>query len=80
MFFFFFAFTGAAFVFPPEAPLPERPRSESVTYVNIPISPTSKKQLNYMELELQEPGHSTRGTAAHLPADSKNIFGMTCVR
>ncbi|XP_023202603.1 protein Dok-7 isoform X2 [Xiphophorus maculatus] len=63
---------GAAFVFPPEAALPERPRSESVTYVNIPVSPTSKKQLNYMELELQEPGHSTRGTVAHLPSQRKS--------
>ncbi|XP_047463837.1 protein Dok-7-like isoform X2 [Mugil cephalus] len=63
---------GAVFVFPPEAPLPERPRSEGVTYVNIPISPTSKKQLNYMELELQEPGHGTRGTAAHLPSQRKS--------
>ncbi|XP_014905837.1 protein Dok-7 isoform X4 [Poecilia latipinna] len=63
---------GAAFVFPPEAALPERPRSESVTYVNIPVSPTSKKQLNYMELELQEPGHSARGTVAHLPSQRKS--------
>uniref|UniRef100_A0A3P8T6M6 Docking protein 7 n=1 Tax=Amphiprion percula TaxID=161767 RepID=A0A3P8T6M6_AMPPE len=63
---------GAVFVFPPEAPLPERPWSESVTYVNIPVSPTSKKQLNYMELELQEPGHGTRGTAAHQPAQRKS--------
>uniref|UniRef100_A0A3B5A487 Docking protein 7 n=1 Tax=Stegastes partitus TaxID=144197 RepID=A0A3B5A487_9TELE len=63
---------GAVFVFPPEAPHPERPWSEGVTYVNIPVSPTSKKQLNYMELELQEPGHGTRGTAAHLPAQRKS--------
>ncbi|XP_043953013.1 protein Dok-7-like isoform X4 [Gambusia affinis] len=63
---------GAAFVFPPEAALPERLRSESATYVNIPVSPTSKKQLNYMELELQEPGHSTRGTVAHLPSQRKS--------
>ncbi|XP_054863895.1 protein Dok-7-like isoform X3 [Amphiprion ocellaris] len=56
-----------------EAPLPERPWSESVTYVNIPVSPTSKKQLNYMELELQEPGHGTRGTAAHQPAQIKAV-------
>uniref|UniRef100_A0A3Q2Q589 Docking protein 7 n=1 Tax=Fundulus heteroclitus TaxID=8078 RepID=A0A3Q2Q589_FUNHE len=63
---------GAVFVFPPEAPLLERPRSESVTYVNIPVSPTSKKQLNYMELELQEPGHGTRGTVAPLPAQRKS--------
>ncbi|KAK2865757.1 hypothetical protein Q7C36_001813 [Tachysurus vachellii] len=38
----------------------ERPRGE-VTYVNIPISPTSKKQLHYMELELQEHGGTVRG-------------------
>ncbi|XP_042368329.1 protein Dok-7-like isoform X2 [Plectropomus leopardus] len=63
---------GAVFVFPPEAPLPERPRSEGVTYVNIPVSPTSKKQLNYMELELQEPGPCPRGTAPHLPAQRKS--------
>ncbi|XP_039677985.1 protein Dok-7-like isoform X3 [Perca fluviatilis] len=60
---------GAVFVFPPEAPLPERPRSEGVTYVNIPVSPTSKKQLNYMELELQEPGP---GTVAHPPPQRKS--------
>lgn len=60
------------FVFPPEAPLAERPCSEGVTYVNIPVSPTSKKQLNYMELELQEPGPGGRGTVAHLPAQSKD--------
>ncbi|XP_029310795.1 protein Dok-7-like [Cottoperca gobio] len=63
---------GAVFVPPPEAPLPERPRSEGVTYVNIPVSPTSKKQLNYMELELQEPGPGPRGTAAHLPPQRKS--------
>ncbi|KAM9717914.1 protein Dok-7-like isoform 1-T1 [Menidia menidia] len=62
---------GAVFVFPQEASLPERHRSEGVTYVNIPISPTSKKQLNYMELELQESGH-VRGTMAHLPAQRKS--------
>ncbi|XP_070402526.1 protein Dok-7 isoform X3 [Nothobranchius furzeri] len=56
---------GLMFIFPPEAPLPEKPRSESATYVNIPISPTSKKQLNYMELELQEPTHGGRGAATH---------------
>ncbi|XP_028330419.1 protein Dok-7-like [Gouania willdenowi] len=48
-----------------ENPFPERPRTEGVTYVNIPVSPTSKKQVNYMELELQEPGHCSRGPAAH---------------
>ncbi|KAM8899336.1 protein Dok-7-like isoform 5-T5 [Spinachia spinachia] len=55
---------GAASAPPPEAPLAERPRGEAVTYVNIPVSPTSKKPLNYMELELQEPGAGPRGTAA----------------
>lgn len=59
-------------VFPPEAALLDRPRGEGVTYVNIPVSPTSKKQLNYMELELQEPGPGTRGPAAHLPPPSKD--------
>ncbi|KAM3857411.1 protein Dok-7-like [Diretmus argenteus] len=63
---------GAVFVFPPEAPVPERPRGDGVTYVNIPVSPTSKKQLNYMELELQDPGPGIRGTAAHLPAQRKS--------
>lgn len=63
---------GAVFVFPPEAPLHERHRSEGVTYVNIPVSPTSKKQLNYMELELQEPGPGARGTASHLPPPKKS--------
>ncbi|XP_035850042.1 protein Dok-7-like isoform X2 [Sander lucioperca] len=63
---------GAVFVFPPEAPLPERPRSEGVTYVNIPVSPTSKKQLNYMELELQEPGPGPRGTVTHPPPQRKS--------
>ncbi|TKS92740.1 Protein Dok-7 [Collichthys lucidus] len=53
-------------------PLPERPRSDGVTYVNIPVSPTSKKQLNYMELELQEPGPGTRGSVAHLPPQRKS--------
>ncbi|KAK2863150.1 hypothetical protein Q5P01_002683 [Channa striata] len=63
---------GAVFVFPPDVPLPEKLRSEGVTYVNIPISPTSKKQLNYMELELQEAGPGPRGTAAQLPAQRKS--------
>ncbi|KAG7458859.1 hypothetical protein MATL_G00225110 [Megalops atlanticus] len=58
---------GAAFVFPAEASAlaaasaPDRPRGDGVTYVNIPVSPTSKKQLHYMELELQEPGSGVRG-------------------
>uniref|UniRef100_A0A8C7Z473 Docking protein 7 n=1 Tax=Oryzias sinensis TaxID=183150 RepID=A0A8C7Z473_9TELE len=61
----------AVFVFSPEAPFPERAQSEGATYVNIPVSPTSKKQLNYMELELQEPGHGGRGAAGHLPVQRK---------
>ncbi|XP_029382444.1 protein Dok-7-like isoform X2 [Echeneis naucrates] len=63
---------GAVFIFPPEAPLPERPGSDGVTYVNIPVSPTSKKQLNYMELELQEPGPGTRGAVTQLSAQRKS--------
>ncbi|CAL8327269.1 unnamed protein product [Lota lota] len=61
---------GAVFVFPPEGPIPERPwPGDGVTYVNIPISPTSKKQLNYMELEIQEAGGpGFRGQSTHLPA------------
>lgn len=51
--------------------VPDRLRSEAVTYVNIPVSPTSKKQLNYMELGLQEPGPGSRGSSAHLPAQRK---------
>ncbi|KAG9342502.1 hypothetical protein JZ751_016505 [Albula glossodonta] len=56
---------GGVFVFPAEvssaAGATDRPRGDGVTYVNIPISPTSKKQLHYMELELQEPGSGVRG-------------------
>ncbi|KAM4611581.1 protein Dok-7-like [Polymixia lowei] len=63
---------GAVFVFPPEMPVPERPRGDGVTYVNIPISPTSKKQLNYMELGLQEAGPGIRGSVTHLPAQRKS--------
>lgn len=44
-----------------ELPASDRPHSESSTYVNIPISPTAKKQLHYMELELQEPTIGIRG-------------------
>ncbi|XP_057711497.1 protein Dok-7-like isoform X2 [Corythoichthys intestinalis] len=40
----------------------------AVTYVNIPVSPTSKKQLDYMELDLQEPG--ARG--APVPGSAHN--------
>ena len=64
---------GAVFAFPAEGPVPERPwAGDGVTYVNIPISPTSKKQLNYMELEIQETGApGFRGPGALLPAQSK---------
>ncbi|KAJ8336112.1 hypothetical protein SKAU_G00394550 [Synaphobranchus kaupii] len=56
---------GGVFAFPSEA-LPgagvtDRVRGDGVTYVNIPISPTSKKHLHYMELELQEAGSGVRG-------------------
>lgn len=44
-----------------DVPASDRPHSETATYVNIPVSPTSKKQLHYMELELQEPSTSIRG-------------------
>lgn len=54
---------------PPEAALHERPQSD-ITYVNIPISPTSKKQLHYMELKLQEAGTETR--VAHHLTQSKD--------
>lgn len=72
--------TGRAFIFPPETPLPERPHSEGATYVNIPISPTSKKQLNYMELELQEQGPGCWGAVAHPPPQSKDasILASSC--
>ncbi|XP_060887256.1 protein Dok-7-like isoform X4 [Labrus mixtus] len=68
----FYLNKGPVFVFSPEAPLPERPRSDGVTYVNIPVSPTSKKQLNYMELELQESGPGPRGSVPHLPPQRKS--------
>ncbi|XP_066241967.1 protein Dok-7 isoform X1 [Saccopteryx leptura] len=45
----------------PGAPGPERPGSEAPTYVNIPASPSSKKQLHYLGLELQEAGTGVRG-------------------
>ncbi|XP_029609521.1 protein Dok-7 isoform X3 [Salmo trutta] len=62
---------GAMFVFPPEMAAPERPRGDGVTYVNIPISPTSKKQLNYMELEHQEQT-GVRGTGQQFPGQRKS--------
>ncbi|KFM11674.1 Protein Dok-7 [Aptenodytes forsteri] len=47
-----------------DVPASDRPHSEAATYVNIPVSPTSKKQLHYMELELQEPSTSIRGSGS----------------
>ncbi|XP_010210837.1 PREDICTED: protein Dok-7 [Tinamus guttatus] len=44
-----------------DVPASDRPHSETATYVNIPVSPTSKKLLHYMELELQESTTSIRG-------------------
>ncbi|XP_048365289.1 protein Dok-7 isoform X2 [Sphaerodactylus townsendi] len=38
--------------------------SETATYVNIPTSPTSKKQLHYMEVELQESSTNIRGSGS----------------
>lgn len=56
-------------MFPPEVLHPERPQGDGgATYVNIPVSPTSKKQLNYMEL--QEPG--SRTTSSHASSQSKS--------
>ncbi|XP_060634000.2 protein Dok-7 [Anolis sagrei] len=45
-----------------DPPMSDRLGNEMATYVNIPTSPTSKKQLHYMELELQEPSTSIRGS------------------
>nr|XP_025977726.1 protein Dok-7 isoform X3 [Dromaius novaehollandiae] len=47
-----------------DVPASDRPHSETATYVNIPVSPTSKKQLHYMELERQEPSTSIRGSGS----------------
>ncbi|PKU43004.1 protein dok-7 [Limosa lapponica baueri] len=47
-----------------DVPASDRLHSEAATYVNIPVSPTSKKQLHYMELELQEPSTSIRGSGS----------------
>nr|XP_020671059.1 protein Dok-7 [Pogona vitticeps] len=45
-----------------DPPVSDRLRSEMATYVNIPTGPTSKKQLHYMELELQESSTNIRGS------------------
>ncbi|XP_041132813.1 protein Dok-7-like isoform X2 [Polyodon spathula] len=52
---------GGVFAYPVDLPVPDRPRGDGVTYVNIPVSPASRKQLHYMELERQEPGSGARG-------------------
>lgn len=44
-----------------DSPGPERPYSETPTYVNIPISPTSRLQLHYMDLELSGASAGVRG-------------------
>ncbi|XP_026304055.1 protein Dok-7 isoform X2 [Piliocolobus tephrosceles] len=51
-----------------DSPGPERPRGESPAYVNIPVSPSSRKQLHYMGLELQEASEGVRGASASLYA------------
>ncbi|XP_067884871.1 protein Dok-7 isoform X2 [Heterodontus francisci] len=54
--------SGGAFAYPLELSGAERSRpTEGATYVNIPVSPASKKQLHYMELELQESSPAIRG-------------------
>ncbi|XP_059360485.1 uncharacterized protein LOC132098362 [Carassius carassius] len=44
--------------------LSDRVRGDVVTYVNIPTSPTAKKQLHYMELDLQESSAAVRGKSS----------------
>ncbi|XP_033069477.1 protein Dok-7 isoform X5 [Trachypithecus francoisi] len=51
-----------------DSPGPERPRGESPAYVNIPVSPSSRKQLHYMGLELQEASEGVRGASSSLYA------------
>ncbi|CAM5109811.1 unnamed protein product [Eretmochelys imbricata] len=52
---------GGAVGYSTDLPVSDRPHSETTIYVNIPVTPTSKKQLHYMELELQEPSTGIRG-------------------
>ncbi|XP_015269552.1 PREDICTED: protein Dok-7 isoform X2 [Gekko japonicus] len=47
-----------------DLPVADRLCGETATYVNIPTSPTSKKQLHYMELELQESSTNIRGSGS----------------
>lgn len=66
--------TGRVFVFPPEVPHLERLQGDGgATYVNIPISPTAKKQLNYMEL--QEAG--SRMATSHPSSQSEEASQLT---
>ncbi|XP_072533202.1 protein Dok-7 isoform X2 [Salminus brasiliensis] len=60
---------GRSFTLPLEAgsTVPNRLQGDSANYVNIPVSPTSKRQLHYMELDLQdvpETGHAVRGASS----------------
>lgn len=52
------------FVFRPDGSGVSERQKGGVTYVNIPISPVSKKQLHYVELELQEHSTAIRGENA----------------
>ncbi|KAL6091443.1 hypothetical protein STEG23_020891 [Scotinomys teguina] len=47
-----------------DSPGLERPRSEMPTYVNIPISPTSRLQLHYMGLEFSGASGGVRGASS----------------
>ncbi|XP_036431179.1 protein Dok-7 [Colossoma macropomum] len=65
----FSARDGRSLVLPAEAgsTVTDRLQGDSANYVNIPVSPTSKRQLHYMELDLQdipETGHTVRGTSS----------------
>lgn len=44
-----------------DSPRPERARGEMPTYVNIPVSPTSRLQLHYLGLEFPGASGSVRG-------------------
>uniref|UniRef100_A0A3P9A4F6 PH domain-containing protein n=1 Tax=Esox lucius TaxID=8010 RepID=A0A3P9A4F6_ESOLU len=61
---------GTTHASPPDSAAPERPRGDGVTYVNIPVSPTSKKQLYYMELDHQDPA-GFRVSGQRLPGQRK---------
>lgn len=41
------------------------PGPEAPSYVNIPASPSSRKQLHYLGLELQEAAAGVRGASPH---------------